>query len=236
MARTFRRLVLALLLLGPAGESLAGIVVVDDSRLVMVPGVGARRFDSVGYNLPIDDNFVLSEPGVPDFGALIVSNGIAAQADQYSTLGEDSFVGIGDAFVDDVTSPVVVRSVFDVTFEVTAPSWFILTGRTFFNYATPPDPVVWSFTGSTDPDVVLSTDGPYSQFFRSGRLVPGVEYRLLFSESELPLSNYGTTQWSFQLAVPEPSPLELAPLLGLGLLFRRSCSRRRPPADRPCGR
>jgi len=205
-------------LIGSTGESLANIVVVDESRMVMVPGEGARRFDQVGYDLPIADNFVLSEPGVPVFNALIVANGIQAQADQYSSLGENEFVGTGDAFVDFVTSSYTVRSVFDVTFQVTAPSWFVLTGRTSFN--GPATSVAWSLSGSTAPDIVLSSDGPDDQFFRSGRLVPGVDYRLVFSESEIPLSNLQYTQWSFKLDVPEPSLLQLAPLVGLGLLLR----------------
>jgi hypothetical protein len=224
MTRFIFSVVVAAMLSGTAGESLAGIVVVHDNRYVMVPGEGAIRFDQVGYNLPIDSNTVSSD-GSPQFGALIVSVGLPFEAIQGSLLADDAMSGGGNAFADEVASPANVHSVFDVTFQVTDPKWFVWTGSIFNNITSSPDPgsaVIRSLMSSTGSPVLVESTDLNGNFFDAGELLPGVDYRLVLSSSELPLSTNETTAWSFTFTLPEPAlSLELAGLVGVGILLRR---------------
>jgi hypothetical protein len=221
----------AVLLAGSAGESFAGIVLVRNDSSVVIPGDHGFRFDQTGYDLPWPSNTVTADPGASDFSALFVADGIPVQADQYSHLQGDTFVGQGDAFADPgatgagVTSPVDVHSIFDVTFEVTAPSWFVLSANNYVGgVVNPADAFLRSLTSSLGPSPILvEEERPSGEFFSAGELLPGVDYRLVISASEVPLSGTDATHWQFTFALPEPAlPLELAGLLALGLVLRRA--------------
>lgn len=230
MVRPLFWLAMAVLLAVSTGESHGAIVVVQDNRSLMVPGNGAYLYDDTHHASLIPSNTVTPNPGAAAFNALIVGVGIPAQADQATSLSADSFSGYGHALTQGATDPVDIRSIFDVTFQVTAPSWFFLRGSSVSDIGgvvSSSDGFLRSLTSSAGSALSVDEDLPF-EFFGAGELVPGVDYRLVLSSSEVPLSGVDLAHtddvsWSFSFTLPEPAlPLELAGLLSVGLLLRRA--------------
>jgi hypothetical protein len=242
MARLVPWLVMAVLLAGSTGESFAGIVLVENDSYLMVPGDGAVLFDDLDpthFNVQIPSNTFAADPNATEFGAQISALyqvgpppvGILANAGQNFSVQSYSIVASGVAQGDSDylghvgTTPFEAHSVLDMTFQVTAQSWFVLSGThvDVVGGVENPSASIRSLTSLLGPSPILIDQEKPFEFFIAGVLVPGVDYRLLFSSSEVPLTGVDHTNWGFTLTVPEPAlPLQLAALLTLGLMRRRA--------------
>lgn len=242
MARPLFWLVMAVLLAGATGESFANIVLIHNDSYLMVPGDGAILYDDIHpgqFNVQIPSGTFAADPDATVFAAQISSlyqpppppvGYLSHAAQDFSVLPNTiSASGVAETYSDSYgnvgSTPYEVHSVFDVTFEVTAQTTFFLTG-TFVNTVggvENPSASIRSLTSSLGPSPILVDEEKPNEFFIYGLFVPGVDYRLLFSSSEVPLSGVDFTYWTFTLTVPEPAlPLELAALLALGFVFRRA--------------